>query len=153
MSGRAPFSRTISALLAEGAIDGFIAPRPPSLPRNTPNVGWLFTDPVAAAQDYFYRTGIFPIMHLLGRRRSIADQHPWLPAALFKAFSKSKDIALDLLTDPSASRRQAAEISGTAEIMIISTLSAGLASAAEKQAREGGAMPPTHSSQTSFISA
>ncbi len=32
----APEGKTISALLAEGAIDGFIAPRPPSLPKNTP---------------------------------------------------------------------------------------------------------------------
>lgn len=100
----APAGKSISALLAEGAIDGFIAPRPPALPRNTPNVGWLFSDPVAAAQDYFKRTGVFPIMHILGLRRSIAEQHPWLPAALFKAFSKSKDVALDLLTDPSASK-------------------------------------------------
>ena len=65
----APEGKSISALLAEGAIDGFIAPRPPSLPKNTPNVGWLFADPVAAAKDYFKRTGIFPIMHLVGVRR------------------------------------------------------------------------------------
>src|SRR6267142_124093 len=38
----APPGKTISAMLAEGTIDGFIAPRPPSLPANTPNVGWLF---------------------------------------------------------------------------------------------------------------
>ncbi|MBS0536663.1 MAG: ABC transporter substrate-binding protein [Proteobacteria bacterium] len=100
----APAGKSISALLAEGAIDGFIAPRPPALPRNAPNVGWLFPDPVAAAQDYFRRTGIFPIMHILGLRRSIAEQHPWLPAALFKAFSESKDVSLELLTDPSASK-------------------------------------------------
>src|SRR5476649_2091578 len=44
----APEGKSISALLAEGAIDGFMAPRPPSLPANTPNVGLLFSDPVAA---------------------------------------------------------------------------------------------------------
>ena len=67
----APKGKSISALLAEGAIDGFIAPRPPSLPKDTPNVGWLFPDPVAAAKDYFKRTGIFPIMHLVGVRRTL----------------------------------------------------------------------------------
>src|ERR1700754_3442068 len=86
----APEGKTISALLAEGAIDGFIAPRPPSLPKNTPNVGWLFPDPVAAGKDYFKRTGIFPIMHLVGIRRELAEQHPWLPGAVFKAFEQSK---------------------------------------------------------------
>ena len=79
----APKGKSISALLKEGAIDGFIAPRPPSLPKDTPNVGWLFSDPVAAAKDYFKRTGIFPIMHLVGVRRALAEKHPWRPGAVF----------------------------------------------------------------------
>ena len=100
----APAGKSISRLLAEGAIDGFIAPRPPSLPRNTPNVGWLFADPTAAAKDYFKRTGIFPIMHLVGVRRTLAEQHRWLPGAVFKAFEQSKKAALDLLSDTSATK-------------------------------------------------
>jgi 4,5-dihydroxyphthalate decarboxylase len=100
----APEGTTISALLAEGAIDGFIAPRPPSLPKDTPNVGWLFPDPVAAGKDYFKRTGIFPIMHLVGVRRTLAEQHPWLPGAVFKAFQQAKDHALGLLADTSATK-------------------------------------------------
>ena len=100
----APEGKTISAMLAEGSIDGFIAPRPPALPKDTPNVGWLFPDPVAAAKDYFKRTGVFPIMHLVGVRRSLADAHPWLPGAVFKAFNESKAKALDLLSDTSATK-------------------------------------------------
>ena len=100
----APPGKSISALLAEGAIDGFIAPRPPSLPKNTPNVGWLFPDPVAAAKNYFKRTGIFPIMHLVGVRRSLAEQHPWLPGAVFKAFEQAKHVALAQLADTSATK-------------------------------------------------
>ena len=96
--------KSISRLLADGEIDGFIAPRPPSLPRNTPNVGWLFPDPAATASDYFKRTGIFPIMHLVGVRRTLVEQHPWLPGAVFKAFSQAKDKAVDMLADPSASK-------------------------------------------------
>jgi 4,5-dihydroxyphthalate decarboxylase len=99
-----PPGKSISTLLAEGAIDGFIAPRPPSLPKNTPNVGWLFPDPTAAAKDYFKRTGIFPIMHLVGVRRTLAEQHPWLPGAVFKAFEQSKAAALELLNDTSATK-------------------------------------------------
>src|SRR5512147_3049569 len=52
----APEGKTISALLDEGAIDGFIAPRPPTEQAlANPNVGWLFRDPVAAANDFFLR--------------------------------------------------------------------------------------------------
>jgi 4,5-dihydroxyphthalate decarboxylase len=100
----APAGKSISTLLKEGAIDGFMAPRPPSLPKNTPNVGWLFSDPVAAANDYFKRTGIFPIMHMVGVRRTLAEQQPWLPGAVFKAFNEAKAVALAQLSDTSATK-------------------------------------------------
>jgi 4,5-dihydroxyphthalate decarboxylase len=99
----APEGRTISDLLADGEIDGFIAPRPPTTV-NEPNVGWLFRDPVAAAKDYFKRTGIFPIMHLIGIRKTLVEQHPWLPAAVFKAFNESKSVAMEALADTSATK-------------------------------------------------
>src|SRR5580693_8688166 len=45
----APEGKTISQLLEEGEIDGFIAPRPPTLvEQGHPHIGWLFRDPVAA---------------------------------------------------------------------------------------------------------
>jgi 4,5-dihydroxyphthalate decarboxylase len=100
----APAGRTISELIDTGEIDGFIAPRPPYLARPNPNVGWLFPDPIAAAKDYFKRTGIFPIMHLVGIRRTLVDQHPWLPAAVMKAFDQSKAAALAHLSDTSATK-------------------------------------------------
>ena len=98
----APEGKTISGMLASGEIDAFMAPRAPALPANTPNVGWLFPDPEAAAKDYYKRTKIFPIMHIVGVRRSLAEQHPWLPAAVFKAFEQSKAIAMENLADVSA---------------------------------------------------
>ena len=69
-----------------------------------PNIGWLFADPVAAAKDYFKRTGIFPIMHLVGVRRELAEQHPWLPGAVLKAFERAKTIALEKLSDTSSTK-------------------------------------------------
>ncbi len=98
----APENTTISELLARGDIDGFIAPRPPAVAAS--NIGWLFSDPVAAAKDYFKRTGIFPIMHLIGVRRTLAERHPWLPAAVLKAFERSKALALAHLADTSATK-------------------------------------------------
>ena len=97
----APEGETISALLDRGEIDGFIAPRPPACVGN-PKVAWLFADPVAAATDYYKRTAIFPIMHPVGVRRTLADAHPWLPAAVLKAFTQAKARALTELTDTSS---------------------------------------------------
>jgi 4,5-dihydroxyphthalate decarboxylase len=100
----APAGKSISALLGEGAIEGFMAPRPPALPKGTPHVGWLVADPVQAATDCYKRTGIFPIMHLAGVRRELAEKHPWLLGAVLKAFEQSKQVALAQLGDTSATK-------------------------------------------------
>lgn len=101
----APEGKTISDMLHEGTIDGFIAPRPPSgAAARNPDCAWLFDDPTATAKDYYRRTGIFPIMHVVGIRKELAQQHRWLPAAVFKAFSESKAKALELLSDTSATK-------------------------------------------------
>jgi 4,5-dihydroxyphthalate decarboxylase len=101
----APDGATLSAMLESGEIDGLIAPRIPScLDRGAPNVDWLFADPTREAADFYRRTKIFPIMHLLGVRRSLAEQHPWLPAAALKAFEQAKAIAMARLGDTSATK-------------------------------------------------
>ena len=101
----APEDKTISDLLDEGEIDGFIAPRPPGgAAAHNPQCAWLFDDPTAVAKDYYRRTGIFPIMHVVGIRKELAQQHRWLPGAVFKAFSESKAKALELLADTSATK-------------------------------------------------
>jgi 4,5-dihydroxyphthalate decarboxylase len=101
----APAGATISQMLIDGEIDGFVAPRPPSfMTAETRNVGWLFRDPTAAAKDYFRRTGVFPIMHLIGIRRTLVEKHPYLPVAVFKAFEASKAAAFAALCDTSATK-------------------------------------------------
>src|SRR5437660_5079942 len=76
----APEGSTISALLERGDIDAFIAPRVPRLAgRKHPNIGWLVPDPIAAGKDYYRRTGIFPILPVTAVRRTLVEQHPWLP--------------------------------------------------------------------------
>jgi len=101
----APEGLTISELLNRGEIDGFMAPRPPARDAlANPAIGWLFDDPTAAAKDYFRRTRIFPIMHVVGVRKTLVEAHPWLPGALQKAFTQAKDVALEALNDTSATK-------------------------------------------------
>lgn len=101
----APEDTTISDMLDRGEIDAFIAPRAPyGAAAHNPNVGWLFPDPTAVAKEYYQRTRIFPIMHLVGVRKSLVEQHPWLPGAIFKAFEASKQMAMEHLLDTSATK-------------------------------------------------
>ncbi len=96
---------TISGLLASGGLDAVIGPRAPScFDRGHPNVGYLFADPQQAGTDWYRRTGLFPIMHTLGIRKTLAERHPWLPAAVVKAFERSKSVALAKLSDTSATK-------------------------------------------------
>ncbi|HEY3537331.1 MAG TPA: ABC transporter substrate-binding protein [Trinickia sp.] len=101
----APAGQTISNLLATGEIDGVIGPRAPScFERGHPQVKYLFDDPQRSAAEWYAKTKLFPIMHTLGIRKSLAERHPWLPGAIVKAFEQSKTIALARLSDTSATK-------------------------------------------------
>jgi 4,5-dihydroxyphthalate decarboxylase len=95
-----PDDRSLSQMLESGEIDGYIGARAPScFLRGAPNVGRLFGDYIEAEQDYFRRTRIFPIMHLVGIRKSLVEQNPWLPVSVYKAFVKSKELAVKELNE------------------------------------------------------
>jgi 4,5-dihydroxyphthalate decarboxylase len=101
----APSDRSLNAMLEDGEIDGFIGPRSPScFERGHPLVRRLFADPIVAATDYFRRTRICPIMHVIGIRRTLVEAHGWLPATILKSFEKSKSSALARLNDTSAAK-------------------------------------------------
>lgn len=99
----APPGETLASMLEAGSLDALIAPRPPScFVRGARTVGRLFARFGADEQAYYRRTGIFPIMHLVGVKTVLADRHPWLAASVFKAFAAAKDAALDGLDDANA---------------------------------------------------
>ncbi|MTH62015.1 ABC transporter substrate-binding protein [Paracoccus litorisediminis] len=96
---------TLRDMLADGRIDAFIGPRAPTsfVPSN-PGLRWIFDDPTAEARAFFQKTRIFPIMHVIGIRRTLVDAHPWLPMAVFKGFVESKRVALEHLSETSATK-------------------------------------------------
>ena len=101
----APEGATLNAMLAAGEIDGFVGPRAPRcFAEGHPQVGRLWRDSMGEAERYFRKTAIFPIMHVLGVRRALAETHPWLPGALLKAFTEAKRMAEAALADTSATK-------------------------------------------------
>ncbi|RMF36066.1 MAG: 4,5-dihydroxyphthalate decarboxylase [Alphaproteobacteria bacterium] len=91
---------TLQDLLITGEIDGLLAPKPPRafLDGDTRLVR-LFPDFEAAERNWHARTGFFPIMHVIGLRRSLAEAHPWLPRALYDGFVQARDLALARLRE------------------------------------------------------
>lgn len=87
--------QTLSGMLASGELDAVIVPRPPScFTEGAPGVGRLFPDYRAAEQEWYRKTGLHPIMHVVGVRKDLAERHPWLPANLLKAFATAKALAI-----------------------------------------------------------
>jgi 4,5-dihydroxyphthalate decarboxylase len=96
---------TLNQLLIDGKIDGFIGPRAPRCFFD-PNskVVRLFDNSIKTGLDYFDRTGVFPIMHVLGVRKKLLEDNPFLAQALIKAFMHAKQIAEAELADTSATK-------------------------------------------------
>ncbi len=86
-------TKTLSGMLASGEIDALISPRPPSCYGRDGKIRRLFEDYRADEEAYFEKTGIFPIMHLIGIRRELVERHPWLPVNVYQAFSKARSAA------------------------------------------------------------
>jgi 4,5-dihydroxyphthalate decarboxylase len=100
-----PDGKTLSGMLEAGELDAMIAARAPSaFLRGATNIARLWPDFRAAEEDYFKRTGLFPIMHLIGIRRSLVEKHPWLAPSVLKAFTRAKAIALEEMEDVGISR-------------------------------------------------
>lgn len=96
---------TLDAALRNGSIDALMAPRvPPAFRDPGSGVRRLFDDYAGREEDFYRRTGIFPIMHLVVLRADLHERHPWLAQSLTKAFWAAKDAALDGIADAPALR-------------------------------------------------
>jgi 4,5-dihydroxyphthalate decarboxylase len=80
-------NQTLSAMLASGEIDALYTARAPSsYVTGGGKVRRLFENYAEVEKDYYRRTKIFPIMHLVVIRREIYEQYPWVARSLYKAF-------------------------------------------------------------------
>lgn len=94
--------QTLQELLFAGEIDAIIAPKPPAaFAEGDPRIVRVFDDFEAVERDYHKRTGFFPIMHVLAVRKTLTEEHPWLPRALFDAAITARDNAMRRLIDVS----------------------------------------------------
>jgi 4,5-dihydroxyphthalate decarboxylase len=57
-----------------------------------PTVKPLFDDVKKAQVEYYRKTGIQPINHMIIIKSKILEEHPWVAMNIFKAFQKSKEI-------------------------------------------------------------
>ena len=90
-----PAEETLCNMLVAGKLDALFTAREPScFVDGAPNIGRLFPNYREDEKAYFKRTNLFPIMHLVGIRKTLADKHPWLPTSVYKAFLQARAIAM-----------------------------------------------------------
>ncbi len=75
--------KSLAQMLASGELDAAISARDPGGER-------LFKDYVSLEEEYFKKTRIFPIMHVLVLRRAVYERDRWIAMNLLKAFEEAK---------------------------------------------------------------
>jgi 4,5-dihydroxyphthalate decarboxylase len=98
---RLPQSKSVETMLVEGELDAVLHPDliQPIIDQD-PRVGRLFPNYKEEEIAYYQRTKIFPIMHVLGIRQDIVQQHPWIAVNLYQAFNEAKRLAMKRMENP-----------------------------------------------------
>jgi len=93
--------QSVDEMLANGELDAVLHPdliRP--IVDKDPRVARLFPDHRREEIAYYKKTGIFPIMHVLGIRREVTRKDPWVAINMFNAFDQAKGVAMKRLANP-----------------------------------------------------
>jgi 4,5-dihydroxyphthalate decarboxylase len=124
--------RTLNEMIESGEIDAMMSPRMPTcFVKGSPQVRRLFPNYKEVEMEYFKKTGIFPIMHVIVIRKPVYDANPWVAQTLYKAFCEAKDQCLRELYDTNILRISlpwtAAEYEETRQLMTADYWPYGLA--------------------------
>lgn len=92
--------QTLEGLLEARKLDALAVTSPPqSFKNGSPVVRRLFPDAKRVEAEYYRRTKIFPIMHLVVLRRAIYEKNPFIATALTQAFQRAKQQAYATLEE------------------------------------------------------
>jgi len=92
--------RTLDEMLERGEIDALMSARQPRpFADGSPNVRRLFPSYREVERDYFRRTRLFPIMHILAIRNDVAERYPWVPMNLYAAMVRARDLTVARLRE------------------------------------------------------
>jgi 4,5-dihydroxyphthalate decarboxylase len=78
-------NRALGEMLLAGEIDALISARMPEVFLQGKAIR-LFSDYRSREREWFARTKIVPIMHLVVLKKEIVESYPWIPGALYRSF-------------------------------------------------------------------
>ena len=100
-----PAEQTLERMLERGDLDALLAIFIPSIfEKGSPRIARLFPNYYDVEQDYYRRTGIFPIMHTVVLRDDVHREHQWAARSIYRAFCEARNLAVNGLYDTDALR-------------------------------------------------
>lgn len=97
---RIPKGLKVEALLQRGEIDACMLPEiNPHLAHHTPGVRRLWPKFRKIEKEYYLRTKIFPIRHVVVVKNSILERYPWAAHSLVEGFTKAKELGIKHVSD------------------------------------------------------
>ena len=97
---RIPKGQKVEELLPHGDIDACMLPEINfKLARNTTGVRRLWPNFREVEKEYYLRSKIFPIRHVLVVKNAILERHPWAARSLVEAFTRAKEIGIKHVSD------------------------------------------------------
>ena len=95
---------SLNEMLVSGDIDVAITARPPtSFSEPDSGVVRLFPQSRNEEKEFYRKTGIFPIMHVIAMRRDVYESNRWVAMNLYKAFEAAKQRSIERINDITAS--------------------------------------------------
>ena len=65
-----------------------------------PRVARLWSNFKNEEVNFFTKTGMFPIMHITGIKKSVVEKYPWVPINMYHALNEAKNLAMKKMVNP-----------------------------------------------------
>jgi 4,5-dihydroxyphthalate decarboxylase len=88
-------NKSMSDLIEERVVDATLGTSLPEAILTNPDIARLFPNYVELEKEFYLRTKIYPIMHLIAIRKDVYEKYPFIATSLYDAFVKAKKIALE----------------------------------------------------------
>jgi 4,5-dihydroxyphthalate decarboxylase len=96
---RLPKGQRIEDVLPHGGVDACMLPEISAKHTQLPGVRRLWPNFREVEKQYYLRTKIFPIRHVVVVKNSILEKHPWVVQSLVEAFTKAKEMGIKHVSD------------------------------------------------------
>ncbi len=91
-----PPGRTLEQLVAAGETEAMLLPHDPHFTADEwTRVRRLIEDYAPVEQDYYRRTGLFPIMHTVVLKNSLLAEHPWVAESVYQGLQRMLDVYVE----------------------------------------------------------